>query len=155
MKQSILCVQVLSLAMLVVPVAAVAADSQPLQASEIKWGEAPAILPAGAKMAVMAGDPSATGYVSLRVKFPAGYRIPAHWHPSDEHVTVISGTFSIGMGDKFDMKHGKTLKAGGYAIAPANMNHYAWTKTGAIIEINLMGPFGMTYVNPADDPTRK
>ena len=90
----------------------------------------------------------------MRLKVPAGYRVPPHWHPTDEHVPVISGSLAIGMGDTLDTKKSKTLKAGGYAVAPANMHHYAWTKTGAVVEISLIGPFGITYVNPADDPSK-
>jgi quercetin dioxygenase-like cupin family protein len=127
----------------------------PLQPEEIQWAAAPPVLPAGAEMAVLAGDPAGTGLVIIRLKMPAGYRIPPHWHPTDEHVTVISGSFAIGMGDKLDMKQSKTLKAGGYAVAPANMHHFAWTKTGAVVQVNLMGPFQITYVNAADDPSRK
>lgn len=128
--------------------------SGPLQAEEIQWGAAPPVLPIGASMAVLAGDPAGTGLVTLRLKMPAGYRIPPHWHPTDEHVTVISGSFAIGMGDKLDMKQSKVLKAGGYGIAGANLHHFAWTKTGAVIQVNMMGPFRITYVNPADDPSR-
>ncbi|HKT31181.1 MAG TPA: cupin domain-containing protein [Gammaproteobacteria bacterium] len=127
----------------------------PLQPEEITWGSAPPVLPAGVKLAVLAGDPTGTGAVTLRLKMPAGYRIPPHWHPTDERVTVISGTLGIGMGDKLDRKHAKVLKVGGYAVAPANMHHFAWTKTGAVVQVDLMGPFQITYVNPADDPSKK
>ena len=134
---------------------AVAADSPIVSSSkEVKWGPAPPILPKGAMMAVMAGDPGAAGLVAVRLKMPAGYKIPAHWHPTDEQVTVLSGTLAIGMGDKLDETKGVTLRAGGFGVAPAHMNHYAWTKTGAVIQINLMGPFALTYVNAADDPTK-
>jgi|ERR1700683_1968444 len=135
--------------------AADAADS-PIVSSpkEVKWGPAPPILPKGAMMAVMAGDPGAAGLVAVRLKMPAGYKISAHWHPTDEQVTVLSGTLAIGMGDKLDETKGVTLRAGGFGVAPAHMNHYAWSKTGAVIQINLMGPFALTYVNAADDPTR-
>lgn len=129
--------------------------SGPLQPEEITWGPAPPVLPAGVKLAVLAGDPAGTGPVTLRLKMPAGYRIPPHWHPTDERVTVISGTLALGMGDKLDRKHAKVLKAGGYAVAPANMHHFAWTKTGAVVQVDLMGPFQITYVNPADDPSKK
>lgn len=138
------------------PSALWAADmSGPLQPEEIQWGAAPPVLPAGAKMAVLAGDPAGTGLVTIRLKMPAGYRIPAHWHPTDERVTVISGAVALGMGDKLDKKQSKMLKAGGYAVAPAKMHHFAWTKTGGVVEVNLMGPFQITYVNPADDPSQK
>jgi quercetin dioxygenase-like cupin family protein len=124
-----------------------------MSAKDVKWSAAPPVLPKGAMMAVMAGDPGATGPVAVRLKLPAGYKIPAHWHPTDEHVTVLSGTLSIGMGDKLDPKQGQAFSAGGYAVAPAHMNHFAWTKTGATIQIDLIGPFALTYVNPADDPS--
>jgi hypothetical protein len=122
--------------------------------SAVKWGPAPAVLPAGAKFAVIDGDPAAKGPVTVRLVMPAGYHIAPHWHPTDEHVTVLSGTLGIGMGDTLDMEHGQTLKTGGYAVAPATMHHYAWTKTGATIQVHLIGPFAMTYVNPADDPSK-
>lgn len=133
----------------------IAADvPEPLQPEEIKWGPAPPTLPLGAKLAVMAGDPASAGPVTLRLKMPAGYRIPAHWHPTDERVTVVSGSLGLGMGDKLDQKKSKVLKAGGYAIAAANMHHYAWTRTGAVVQVDMMGPFDITYVNPADDPSK-
>ena len=138
------------------PAALLAAEmSAPLQPGDIAWGVAPPVLPAGAKIAVLAGDPAGAGLVTLRLKMPAGYRIPAHWHPTDEHVTVISGSFAIGMGDKLDRNQSKVLDAGGYAIATANMHHFAWTDTGAVVQVNLMGPFQITYVDPVDDPTSK
>jgi quercetin dioxygenase-like cupin family protein len=120
---------------------------------DVKWSAAPAVLPKGAMIAVLSGDPAATGPIVLRLKMPAGYKIPAHWHPTDEHVTVLSGTFYIGMGDKLDPTQSHAFTAGGYAVAPAHMNHYAWTKAGATVQVNLMGPFSLTYVNPADDPS--
>jgi quercetin dioxygenase-like cupin family protein len=124
-----------------------------MSSKDVKWSAAPPVLPKGAMMAVLAGDPAATGPVVLRLKMPAGYKIPAHWHPTDEHVTVLSGTFFIGMGDKLDPAQSHAFTAGGYAVAPAHMNHYAWTKTGATVQVDLMGPFAITYVNPADDPS--
>ena len=133
-----------------------AADmSGPVQANEIKWGPAPPVLPAGAKLAVLSGDPAGTGLVTIRLKMPAGYKIPPHWHPTDEHVTVISGSLALGMGDVLDEEKSKVLKPGGYGVAQANMHHFAWTKTGAVVQVHLMGPFKITYVNPADDPSNK
>ena len=127
----------------------------PMQPEEIKWGPAPPVLAPGAEIAVLAGDPAGSGLVTLRLKVPAGYKIAPHFHPTDEHVTVISGTFALGMGDVLDEKKSKTLKAGGYGVAQANMHHFAWTKTGAVVQVNMMGPFVITYVNPADDPSKK
>ena len=129
--------------------------SAPVQAEEIKYGAVPPVLPPGATMAVLAGDPSKAGFVSVRLKMPAGYQIPAHTHPTDEHVTVISGSFALGMGDKLDKAKSKTLKPGGYGVAAANMHHFAWTKSGAIVQVDMIGPFQITYVNPSDDPSAK
>ena len=121
---------------------------------DLKWGPAPAVLPAGAKLAVLAGDPGKSGLFIVRLKFPANYKIPAHWHPTDEHVTVVSGAFSAGMGDKLDETKMKTLPPGGFGTMPAKMNHFAMVKAETVIELTAMGPFQMTYVNPADDPTK-
>ena len=125
-----------------------------MNSADLKWGPAPPVFPAGAQMAVLSGDPGKAGSFVIRLMMPAGYKIPAQHHPTDEYLTVISGDFSLGMGDKLDETKGQTLRAGGFGIAPAHMNHYAWTRTGAVIQINLMGPFAITYVNPADDPSK-
>jgi quercetin dioxygenase-like cupin family protein len=133
---------------------ATAAQAQ-VNAANVKWGAAPPVFPKGAQMAVMSGDPGKAGLFVIRLKMPAGYKIPAHHHPTDENVTVVSGVFSLGMGDKLDEKKSATLTSGGFALAAAGMNHFAFTKSGAVVEVSAIGPFGMTYVNPADDPTRK
>jgi len=124
-------------------------------ASEIKWGEPPPVFEKGASFAVVAGDPSKPGIYVVRLKMPAGYKIAPHWHPTDEHVTVISGTFALGMGDKFDEKTMKVLPAGGYALLPADMRHFALAKTDSTVQVHGMGPFALTYVNPADDPSKR
>jgi hypothetical protein len=117
-------------AILVTQMAAVAADLPPvLSAKDVKWGAPPPVLAPGAKFAVIAGDPAATGLVTVRLDMPAGYVIAPHFHPTDEHVTVLKGTFSIGMGDVVDKAHALTLSTGGYGVAKANMHHYAYTKT--------------------------
>lgn len=121
---------------------------------EAKWGPAPPMLPAGAQVDVLSGNPGATGLVSLRVKFPAGYKIPAHSHPTDENVVVQAGEVTFGMGDKLDQSAAanKSLSPGGFAKMPAGMNHYAFTKGGATIVLYAEGPIEFKYVNPADDP---
>ena len=126
-----------------------------VNAGDLKWGPAPAVFPAGAQMAVLSGDPGKAGVFVIRLKMPAGYKIPAHQHPSDEYVTVVSGELSLGMGDKLDPAKAAHLAAGGFAMAGAKMNHFAFTKDGAVVQVSAEGPFGMTYVNPADDPTRR
>jgi len=133
---------------------ALAAHAQ-VNAANVKWGPAPPVFPKGAQMAVMAGDPGKPGLFIIRLKLPAGYKIPAHHHPSDENLTVISGVFSMGMGDKLDMRKSASLTAGGFGQAKAGMNHFGFTAKGAVVEVAALGPFGMTYVNPADDPTRR
>jgi quercetin dioxygenase-like cupin family protein len=117
-----------------------------------KWGPAPAALPAGAKAAVLDGDPSKSGEFTLRLNFPPGYRIPPHFHPTSENATIISGTFNLGMGDQFDKKKASALHAGTFGVIPANMHHYAWTTGRTVVQIHGMGPFKLTYVNPADTP---
>jgi len=121
----------------------------------LTWSDAPPGLPRGAKMAVLSGDPSKPGLFVLRVQLPAGYTVAAHWHPSDEAVTVLSGTFALGMGDKLDPQKLESLPVGGYALLPAKMGHYAMAKTAAVIQIHAMGPFAINYVNPADDPRKQ
>jgi quercetin dioxygenase-like cupin family protein len=106
-------------------------------------------------MAVLSGDPGKAGVFVVRLKMPAGYKIPAHSHPTDEYVTVISGDLSLGMGDKLDPAKAAKLAPGGFAMAGAKMNHFAMSTGGAVVQIIAQGPFGMTYVNPADDPTRR
>ena len=128
---------------------------QQAQADNYKWGSAPPVFPAGAQMAVLHGDPTKSGTFVVRLRFPANYVVAAHNHPTDEYVTVVSGQLSLGMGDKLDRAQGNALHQGGFAVAPAKMNHYAWTDTGATVQIQADGPFALTYVNPADDPTRK
>ncbi len=133
-----------------------AADVPPvLSGKAVKWGAPPPVFSPGAKFAVMAGDPAAKGLVTIRFDMPAGYSIAPHFHPTDEHVTVLKGSFSIGMGDVVDKAKAMTLTAGGYAVAAANMHHYAFTTTGATIQVHMQGPFAITYVNPADDPSKK
>jgi len=137
-----------------------AADTLPahstiIRLDDVKWGPAPPALAPGAQMAVLSGDPASSGLVTLRVKVPAGYVVAPHWHPTDEHVTVLSGSFSVGMGDKVDRSATTTISAGGYIMAPANMHHFAISERGAILQVHLQGPFALTYVNPADDPRQK
>ena len=122
---------------------------------ELKWGPAPPVFEKGASMAVVAGDPGKAGPFVVRLKFPAGYKVNPHWHPTDENVTVISGTLALGMGDKFAAAGMKSLPAGGFAVLPAQMHHYAMAKTPAVVQVHAVGPFVLTYVNPADDPSKR
>jgi quercetin dioxygenase-like cupin family protein len=120
--------------------------------NETNWGPAPAALPPGAQLAVLSGDPTKAAPYAVRLKFPANYAIPAHSHPANENVVVISGELFMGMGTKLDKDSATGLGPGSYALMPAGMNHYAFTKTETTIALFGMGPVGFTYVNPADDP---
>jgi quercetin dioxygenase-like cupin family protein len=118
----------------------------------LKWGPAPAIFPAGAQMAVVRGDPTKAGEFVLQMRFPDGYRIPPHTHPTDEHLTVLEGMFSVGMGktekpDSMRMLHPKDSVS-----MPANQPHYARSMGATVVQVRSMGPFAMVYVNPADTP---
>src|SRR5262245_52284413 len=122
---------------------------------EAKWGPAPPMLPAGAQIAVLAGDPSKSVPYTVRLRFPANYAIPAHSHPTDEHVVVTTGAVTFGMGDKLakGAATNKTLAVGGFALMPANMNHFAYTTDQeATIVLYGTGPVEFKYVNPSDDP---
>jgi quercetin dioxygenase-like cupin family protein len=119
----------------------------------ITWGPAPAVFPPGAEMAVVQGDPSKAGQPFIvRLRLPNGYRIAPHTHPSDEHVTVISGAFAIGMGSTFSESALTTLPAGAFATAPAGHAHFAQAKGATVVQVNAIGPFAITYVNPSDTP---
>ena len=133
---------------------AMANDHMMVTADELKWVDIGS-LPPGAKLAVIEGPLNQAGPVTFRLKFPANYQIPAHWHPAIEHVTVISGTFNMGTGDKLDRAKTKALTAGGVAIMQPKTNHYAWTKDETIVQVHGMGPWGVTYVDPADDPRKQ
>ena len=124
-------------------------------AADIKWGPAPPSLPPGAQVGILNGDPSKAEPFVMRAKFPAGYRIQPHFHPTDENIVVLSGSFSVGMGDKFNESAMSALAPGAYAMMPKTMHHYAMAKGETIIQVHGMGPFQVTYVNPSDDPRTK
>ena len=123
-------------------------------ADKVQWGPAPPALPAGAQISVLEGNPSEKGTVTLRLKFPANYDVPAHWHSMTERVTVLSGTLNVGMGDALDRHASQALNPGGFVSLPANMHHFAWTTTPTVVQINLEGPFDIFYVNPSEDPQK-
>jgi len=122
--------------------------------ADIKWTDAPPSLPAGAKAAVLEGDPSKGGYFAMRLKVPDGYKIMPHWHPNVERVTVISGTAYIGEGDKFDESKGHEMPAGTYSTMRPHVHHFAWTKGETELQITTLGPWKLVYVDPKDDPSK-
>lgn len=122
--------------------------------ADLKWGDVPS-LPPGAKIAVIEGPMNEAKPFTVRLKFPANYEIPAHSHPAIERVTVLSGTFNMGAGDKLDKQQTMALSAGSLAIMQPGTNHFAWTNEETIVQLNGTGPWGVTYVNAADDPRKK
>lgn len=121
---------------------------------DLKWVAVPS-LPPGAQIAVIEGPLDKAVPITARIRFPANYRLPAHTHPAIEHVTVLSGTFHMGTGDKLDMKKTKALTVGGFAIMQPGARHYAWTSEETIVQMHSVGPWGITYVDPKEDPRNK
>lgn len=153
--------------LLAVACAAAAAASLPAHAADVSadamkmvnpdaitWGDAPPMLPKGAKLAVLQGDPSKAGPFTMRLSAPAGYKIAPHTHTQAEQLTVISGAFYLGMGEKADNAKAHALKAGGFHYLPGNTAHYAYTKTPTVLQVNGEGPFDMTYIDPKDNPDK-
>jgi len=125
-----------------------------LAPAELKWVAMPA-LPCGAQLAAIEGPMNEAKPFTVRIKFPANCKIPPHFHPAIEHVTVISGTLNMGAGDVIDAAKSTALKAGGIAIMQPNTHHFGLTSEETILQIHGVGPWGITYVNPADDPAKK
>jgi quercetin dioxygenase-like cupin family protein len=143
--------------LLFTPFMAAVAGGQPAShvmenATAAKWGPAPPMLPPGAQIAVLSGDPTKAVRYTVRLKFPANYDIPAHSHPEDENVVVVSGELFLQMGTKLNRASGMALVPGGYALMPARANHAAYTKTETTILLYGQGPVEFKYVNPSDDP---
>ena len=155
----------IAMAALAVAAGRSSADEHPVKDGEMKlsvftpisqkWVEGPASLPPGAKIAILEGDPSKEGPFVFRAKLPDGFRVPPHVHPKVERITVISGTFNVGMGDRFDAAKTTAMPAGSYGFWPAGMKHFVWAKGETIIQFHGMGPWGIEYINPADDPRNR
>src|SRR5437762_2302106 len=129
-------------------------DHKMVSPSDLKWNDVPS-LPPGAKIAVIEGPMSEAVPFTVRLKFPANYQIPAHWHPAVERVTVLSGAVNMGVGDKLDMQQSMALPPGSMMILQPKTNHFVWTKEETIVQLNGTGPWGVTYINSADDPRNK
>lgn len=124
-------------------------------AADLKWVDLPS-LPPGAKIAVLEGPMSEAVPFTARIRLPANYLIPAHWHPAIERVTVLSGTFFMGAGELLDKSKGLAVPAGGFTVMPAKTPHFAYTANEPTeIQLHSTGPWGVTYVNAADDPRKK
>jgi hypothetical protein len=122
----------------------------------VQYGPVPPFIPAGAQLAVLEGNPLASsGDYTVRLKMPDGYRIAPHWHPQRENVTVISGTFKVGMGDRFQESSMASFPAGSFAYLDPEMHHYAMASGEVVVQIHGMAPVQFNYVNPGDDPSQK
>jgi mannose-6-phosphate isomerase-like protein (cupin superfamily) len=124
------------------------------QPEKITWSPAPNALPSGAKLAVLEGNPFEAGPYTMRLQMPGGYRIPPHSHPGVEHVTVVKGTFKVGMGEKFDPAAMMTLPNGTFAALDPGVHHYAEAQGETVIQLHGIGPWAINYVNPKDDPRK-
>ena len=122
---------------------------------QMTWGPAPAVLPVGAKLAVLEGDPTKSAAFTMRLLMPDGYQLPPHFHPATEHVTVVSGALMVGMGEKFDESQMKTLPTGAFGLIPTGMHHYAKAQGETVLQLHGIGPWRLIYVNKADDPRKK
>jgi quercetin dioxygenase-like cupin family protein len=123
---------------------------------EIKWTAAPPSIPAGAEAAVLFGDPSKDGLFAMRLKFPKGYKIAPHTHPKPEVLTVISGTFRLGMGETADASKAKAFAPGSFIALSPGMAHFAGAdEDNTVVQLNSTGPWTLNYINQADDPRKK
>jgi quercetin dioxygenase-like cupin family protein len=126
-----------------------------IKASEVKWADAPSIGP-GAKVALLEGDPKAAAPFTMRIKLPPNLKIGVHTHPAVERVTILSGTFYFATGDKFDRAKVAAYRSGDGFIVPAGMPMYAYTgKDDSILQLQGVGPWGIHYMDPADNPMKK
>jgi quercetin dioxygenase-like cupin family protein len=130
------------------------AEHKIVQSQDIKWEPMSAALPPGAQRTVLLGDPSKGGLFVTRLKLPKGYRIPPHTHPNQEVVTVISGTINLGMGETADPAKAKALPAGTFFAVPTGMAHFSYFEEETIIQSSAIGPWGINYINPKDDPRK-
>jgi hypothetical protein len=125
-----------------------------VEPGDIDWQPAPPLLPAGAKMAILAGDLAKEGPFVFRIRVPDGYQVAPHFHPGIENVTVISGTFRIGMGETFDESALRDLDAGSLIVIPPESPHFVRVEGETEVQVHGVGPWALTYVNPADDPSK-
>jgi hypothetical protein len=125
-----------------------------VEPDQVPWQDAPPSLPPGAKVAILEGDPSKDGLFTMRLKLPDGYKVPPHWHPKSERLTILQGVVHLGTGARFDASATKALPAGTYSSMPPKMVHFAWMEGETILQLSSIGPWQVIYANPADDPRR-
>jgi mannose-6-phosphate isomerase-like protein (cupin superfamily) len=120
--------------------------------TQLQWTSGPPSLPNGARYTVLEGDPNVDAPLTIRLTFPKGYRMPAHFHPVTERVTVISGSIYVGLGKELKMDEGKKMPVGSFVSIPAGEPHFAWTTEEAIIQVQGNGRWEVTYMDPGKDP---
>jgi quercetin dioxygenase-like cupin family protein len=156
--------RVCQLMLIIAASAALAAQSggqQRVTPAEVKWpapaaGGVGSSGVAGTQTVILKGDPAKAGLYSMLLRVGPNTKIDAHAHPDDRVATVISGTWYFGYGTKFDEKALKMLPPGSFYTEPPNTNHFAMTRGESVtIQITGTGPSATTYVDPANDPTRK
>jgi quercetin dioxygenase-like cupin family protein len=156
MRKAVLLVSFIGLS---VPVTArsqeAGADHQMVLPAKLEWKDAPPALPPGAKLSVLEGDPAKPGPFTMRIKMPKGYKIGAHTHPAVEHVTVLQGVLRMGVGETWDDKALHDIPTGGFAVMQVGTKHFVQCKQACTVQVHGIGPWGITYVNPADDPRNK
>ena len=121
---------------------------------QLQWKDVAALGP-GVKLALIEGPMNEAVPFMVRIKFPAGAKVPAHWHPAIEHVTVMSGTLNIGIGDNFDESKVMRFPLGTVTIMQPKTTHFAFFNEETILQVHGVGPWEVNYVNPADDPRKK
>ena len=152
MKKHVILLTVAVLALAALCFAQSATEHKMVAPEAIKWNP----LWPGQEMAVLSGDPSKEGEpFVLRIKVAAGGKVPPHWHPMDEHLTVLKGSLYMGKGEKFDESAGHHMSVGSYIMMPKKVPHFVWTKEETIVQVHGIGPFKINWVNPADDPAKK
>ena len=134
------------------PKTAACGEHKMVTPSQLAWGPPPPGLPHAAEVAVLEGDPSRAGYYAVRLRLPEGTQIRPHWHSQDEHITVLSGTLGMGMGDKWNVSTMTPLGIGSYFALPGGQHHFAQARGDTILQVSGLGPFDIHYVNPNDDP---
>jgi len=122
-----------------------------LHERDIPWKPGPPSIPCASRTALLEGDPKAPALFTLRVRLPAGCELPPHWHPADERLTVLSGDYAVGIGDRLERKTATRLAPGAFSLMPAGTRHYAFTEKGALLQITALGPWGATYLKGLDD----
>lgn len=126
-----------------------------LKSAYIKWTDAPPSMPPGAQIAVIEGDLKKAEPFAFRLKLPANYKIAPHTHPAIEHVTVLSGTFYMGAGDQLELEKAVALTPGSFAAFQPGHSMFAWTEEETVVQVHGVGPWGINYINPVDDPRKK